>query len=91
MVLQNIINGLGSGVQLSGAVVSGELVPNERRFLTYAIVTCIFAPLTSIGPGIGMLSIHPAQVFKSLIFCPQQGPYVLILRRAGDGYTISLP
>ncbi|OAG44853.1 hypothetical protein AYO21_00815 [Fonsecaea monophora] len=49
----NIINGLGSGIQLSGAVVSGELVPNNRRFMSYAIVTCVFAPLTSVGPGIG--------------------------------------
>jgi len=47
------MSGLGSGVQISGAILSGELVPNKYRFLSYGIVAGFFGPISAIAPGIG--------------------------------------
>ncbi|OCK84372.1 siderophore iron transporter, partial [Lepidopterella palustris CBS 459.81] len=48
----SVLSGLGTGVQISGSIVSGELVPNKYRFLSFGAIVGLFGPLMAIGPGL---------------------------------------
>ena len=50
---QSVILGLSTVVQVTGSVIAGELFPNKRRYIVFAIVGAGGFPLTGLSPGIG--------------------------------------
>jgi len=52
-ILQSAILGISTVVQVTGSVIVGELFPNKRRYLLFAIVGAGLFPLSGLSPGIG--------------------------------------
>ncbi|EXJ71824.1 uncharacterized protein A1O5_05634 [Cladophialophora psammophila CBS 110553] len=49
----NILVGLGGAAQIAGSAVTGELVPNNKRFGVFVLITAGLAPVTALANAIG--------------------------------------
>ncbi|KAI1618323.1 fungal trichothecene efflux pump [Exophiala viscosa] len=51
----SVLSGIGCGVQITGCVISGELIPNAYRMTSYGIIASVLGPFEAICPAIARL------------------------------------